>query len=291
MLLSAAIERAINDMDFSLLEGKDVYFDPQYLKGVSDEGYIISSIRQRLLAEGAFLKANRDQATYVVEARAGAVGTNRQDVLVGVPQVSLPAGAMMAGIPSAIPEIPLAKKTQQKGVVKLAAFAYNQVTGQAVWQSGTYPIMADARDTWILGTGPFQRGSIYSGTNFAGQRMHWLSGPKPDIRQPAPGLSVTSAATFAEDPNQIPPSPPEFFHDKPKSDQTTPASFTPAVPPSQPQPGRIPSPTPPPNANATSSSGFTSGMFGGSGSQDPKSTSGGNAAAAGYMFLQNRTPQ
>ncbi|HEY4260039.1 MAG TPA: DUF6655 family protein, partial [Schlesneria sp.] len=132
LLLSTAIERAINDMDLSSMNGKTVFFDHQYLKGVSDEGYIISSMRQRLLAEGALLKASRDDAAYVVEARAGTVGTNRQDVLIGIPQVNLPTGAAVAGAPSVIPEIPFAKKTQQRGIVKLAAFAYNQETGQAV---------------------------------------------------------------------------------------------------------------------------------------------------------------
>ena len=33
ILLSTAIDRSVNDMDFSQLEGKDIYFDPQYLKG------------------------------------------------------------------------------------------------------------------------------------------------------------------------------------------------------------------------------------------------------------------
>lgn len=289
LLLSNAIERAVNDMDFSVLEGKDVYFDPQYLKGVSDEGYIISSIRQRLLAEGALLKATRDEAVYVVEARAGTVGTNRQDVLIGVPQVTLPTGAIMAGAPSAIPEIPLAKKTQQRGIVKLAAFAYNQVTGQAVWQSGTYPITADARDTWIFGTGPFQHGSIYAGTSFAGQRMRLFGGrSRPELQVPAPGLSVTAASTFSENP--------ELFaaksrareenKDKPKDNKATPASFTPATPPSLPQPGRIPSTTPPSTTPAAATSGFGSGATTG---PDSKSSSGGSAAAAGLMILQNRS--
>lgn len=290
LLLSNAIERAVNDMDFSVLEGKDVYFDPQYLKGVSDEGYIISSIRQRLLAEGALLKATRDDAVYVVEARAGTVGTNRQDVLIGVPQVTLPTGAVMAGAPSAIPEIPLAKKTQQRGIVKLAAFAYNQVTGQAVWQSGTYPITADARDTWIFGTGPFQHGSIYTGTSFAGQRMRLFGGrSKPELQVPAPGLSVTAASTFTE--NQ------ELFaaktrakaegKDKEKENKATPASFTPGTPPSLPQPGRIPSTTPPSTTPAAATSGFGSGTT--TSGTDGKSSSGGSAAAAGLMILQNRS--
>lgn len=287
MLLSSAIERAVNDMDFSMLEGKDVYFDPQYLKGVSDEGYIVSSIRQRLLAEGALLKAIRDDAVYVVEARAGTVGTNRQDVLIGMPQVTLPTGAMMAGVPSAIPEIPLAKKTQQRGVVKLSAFAYNQVTGQGVWQSGTHPITADSRDTWILGTGPFQHGSIYNGTNFAGQRVRLFGrGSKSEMHIPAPGISITAAASFTEDPKllaaklQARALAKEKETREGKDSKATLASFTPGT--TAPSQSNIP---------AAASSGFTSSTFTGHGLPDAKATSGGSAAAAGLMIFQQRNSQ
>ena len=287
MLLSAAIDRSINEMDFEALQGKDVYFDPQYLRGVSDEGYIISSIRQRLLAEGVFLKSSRDEATYVVEARAGAVGTNRQDVLIGVPQTSLPAGALAAGVPSVIPEIPLAKKTHQKGVAKIAIFAYNQVTGQALWQSGATPITADARDTWVLGTGPFQRGSIYNGSNFMGQRVMLPWGRSPSMpTDPTTGVPVTVAYMFPEDPDVVVPGPPALA--KKKDDKPAqPASFVPAVPPSQPQPGRIPSPTPSTSTAPSMTSGFNSTTFGVSGIQDTTGSSGGNAAAAGAIGILN----
>lgn len=290
LLLSTAIERAINDMDFSSLNGKAVYFDPQYLKGVSDEGYIISSMRQRLLAEGALLKANRDDANYVVEARAGTVGTNRQDVLIGIPQVNLPTGALAAGTPSVIPEIPFAKKTQQRGIVKLAAFAYNQETGQAVWQSGTYPITADSRDTWILGTGPFQRGSIYAGTNLAGNSF--FSRKSKDLRVPAPGMSVTAGNSFPEDPELIAAAKIAKTEkkDKGKEGAVAPASFTPAVPPSQPQPGRIPTTLPPSTTTSAPASGFSSSTFGGN-ATDSKTGSGGSATAAGLLILQNRATQ
>ncbi len=286
LLLSNAIERAVNDMDFSILQGKEVYFDPQYLKGVSDEGYIISSIRQRLLADGVLLKGNRDEAVYVVEARAGTVGTNRQDVLIGVPQVTLPTGSMMTGVPSAIPEIPLAKKTQQRGIVKLAAFAYNQQTGQAIWQSGTHPITADSRDTWFLGTGPFQRGSIYNGTSFAGQRVRWFGGPPAESHVPAPGISITAANTFTEDQELAAAKASEIAKAKTKdsANKVAPATFTPANPPSLPQPGRLPSTTP----AATTPSAATSGFSTGSSSQDQRANSGGNAAAAGLLMLQKR---
>ncbi len=303
ILLSAAIDRSVNEMDFEPLKGKDVFFDPQYLKGVSDEGYIVSSIRQRLLAEGVFLKANRDDATYVVEARAGAVGTNRQDVLIGVPQTSLPTGALAAGAPSVIPEIPFAKKTHQKGVAKIAVFAYNQVTGQALWQSGATPITADARDTWVFGTGPFQRGSIYNGSDFTGQRVFWpLGGSRTSPSNSAPtGVPVNVTQWFPEDPNVVPPSPESLANvkkdDNPAKDQrsskdekATPASFTPGVPPSQPQTGRVPSTLPPTSTTPSTTSGFNSSTFNISGSQDTQGSSGGNAAAvgaAGMLMYKN----
>jgi hypothetical protein len=282
ILLSAAIDRSISEMDFSVLNGKDVYFDPQYLKGVSDEGYIVSSIRQRLLAEGVFLKAVRDDATYVVEARAGAIGTNRQDVLIGIPQTSLPAGALAAGVPSVIPEIPFAKKTLQKGVAKIAVFAYNQTTGQALWQSGASPITADARDTWVLGTGPFQRGSIYTGASFAGQRVSWWNKSGSSVpRPPATGIATNIAQTFPEDPSVVPPGPPKALAKNPSENKATPASFTPGVAPSLPQPGRVPPTTPPTSTSPAASSGFTSSTFSIHGTTDNTGSSGGNAAAAG----------
>lgn len=288
LLLSAAIDRSVNQMDFSVLVGKDVYFDHQYLKGVSDEGYIVSSIRQRLLAEGVFLKSNRDEATYVVEARAGAVGTNRQDVLIGIPQTSLPAGALAAGVPSVIPEIPFAKKTQQKGVAKIAVFAYNQVTGQALWQSGVTPVTADARDTWLLGTGPYQRGSIYNGSSFLGQRMMfpWSRSSSIASNEIDSGTPVNKSQLFPENPDIVPPKAPAVVQEK-KVDKVAPASFAPAIPPSLPQPGRVPSPTPPTSTAPSATSGFNSSTFNLSSASETQGSSGGNAAAAGAagMFI------
>jgi hypothetical protein len=294
ILLSAAIDRSVSEMDFSILNGKDIYFDPQYLKGVSDEGYIVSSIRQKLLSEGVFLKATRDEATYVVEARAGAVGTNRQDVLLGIPQTTIPTG-LAVGAPSVIPEIPFAKKTLQKGVAKLAVFAYNQTTGQALWQSGASPITADARDTWVFGTGPYQRGSIYTGASFAGQRVpRWMRSRNAASPISVDGTAVNMSQTFTEDPNVVPPASAKYLaskagENKPPDTKATPASFTPAVPPSQPQPGRVPSPTPPTSTSPATTTGFSSSSsaYNIPGAQDATGSSGGNAAAAGAagMFI------
>ena len=135
LLVSSAIDQTVSRLDFRLLADRKVFFDPQYLDGTVDKGYLISSIRQHLLAHGALLQEERENSLYVVEPRSGAIGTDKNSLLVGTPALSLPA--LVPGIPTSIPEIALVKNTDQKGVAKIAVFAYNRVTGRALWQSGT----------------------------------------------------------------------------------------------------------------------------------------------------------
>ncbi len=68
---------------------------------------------------------------------------------------------MPVAMPNSIPEIPLAKTTNQKAVAKLAVFAYNRKTGRPVLQSGIDPAISMARNSWLFGAGPFRRGTIY----------------------------------------------------------------------------------------------------------------------------------
>jgi hypothetical protein len=170
LLISHSIDNTVSRLDFSILSGKRVYLDPQYLDGVTDKGYLISSLHQQLLACGCLLQEERKKATYVVEPRAGSVGTDRNDMLIGVPQMSIPA--VMPGIPGAmIPEIALAKKSNRRAVAKIAVFAYNRVSGDPVWQSGTLQAASSERNNWLCGAGPFQRGSLHKGTEFDEQHF------------------------------------------------------------------------------------------------------------------------
>src|ERR1700730_11683982 len=86
LLVSNAIDQAVSELDFRELSGKTVYFDPQYLDGVVDRGYLVSSLRQQLLASGCVLQDDRTKARYVVEVPSGGDGTNRHALLVGIPQ-------------------------------------------------------------------------------------------------------------------------------------------------------------------------------------------------------------
>ena len=170
LLISHSIDDTVSRLDFRVLAGKRVYLDAQYLDGVTDKGYLISSLRQQLLACGCLLQEERKRATYVIEARAGSVGTDRNDMLIGVPQMSIPS--VMPGIPGAmIPEIALAKKSNRRAVAKVAVFAYNRISGDPVWQSGTLEAVSRERDSWLCGAGPFRRGSLHRGTEFDEQRF------------------------------------------------------------------------------------------------------------------------
>jgi hypothetical protein len=199
LLISHSIDNTVSRLDFSILAGKRVYLDPQYLDGVTDKGYLISSLRQQLLAAGCLLQEDRKKATYVVEARAGSVGTDRNDMLIGVPQMSIPS--IMPGIPGAmIPEIALAKKSNRRAVAKIGVFAYNRVTGDPVWQSGTLQAISRERNSWLCGAGPFQRGSLHRGTEFDEQQfiVPLLDNQSPDAKYAV--VNVTKPAFWQHGP-------------------------------------------------------------------------------------------
>lgn len=204
LLLADSMERAVSQIDFRALAGKLVYLDDTYVKGVTDSAYLTSSLRQHILASGAILKEKRDEADYIVEARAGAVGTDHHDVLFGVPQTTVPSIPLSTATTTTIPEIPLVKRTDQRAVTKVAVFAYNRVTGRPIWQSGVTPGESKAKAVWVFGAGPFQRGTIYEGTKFAGGK---LDIPLVDLGKPQDGnklsVSVAQEAYFSEPRNEL----------------------------------------------------------------------------------------
>ncbi len=207
LLASDAIDRAISNLDFQVLSGKTVFFDTQFVSGVKTVGfvnapYIISSVRQQLSAAGCKLQDTRDTADYVVEARVGALGTDLHEVTYGLPASNAlsAAASVISNVPAVptIPEVSLANRNDQTATAKIAVFAYHRETRLPVWQSGIQTARSSAKDTWVLGAGPIQRGSIYDGVRFAGNRLRIpFFGSNKDN---SPGLPDNYAAThqFAE---------------------------------------------------------------------------------------------
>src|SRR5262249_46208455 len=191
LLISDAVDHSVAQLDFHSLAGKKVFFDAQYLDSTVDKGYVVSSLRQHLLASGCLLQEERKKATYVVEARSGGVGTDHSSLLVGVPQMNVPT--LVPGQPSQIPEIPLAKKNDQNGVAKIAVFASNRPGRPGVVRPNTTP-----KDVGVLGAGPFQRGTIRTRTPFAGEPILSPFGVRTEEQARTPAVPVTDADAWVE---------------------------------------------------------------------------------------------
>jgi len=198
VLLSDAMDRAVSQLDFRALAGKKVYLDPAFIKGATDSEYLVSTMRQHMLASGCILRDKKDDADYIVEVRTGAIGTDRHELLFGVPATELPSMLPLTGVPRAVPEMPFLKKTEQRGVARIAVFAYNSRTGRPVWQSGAIPVESTAKDLWVLGAGPFQRGTIYEGTKFAGDELNIPLIDPMSSEDGKKSFSVADEAYFSE---------------------------------------------------------------------------------------------
>ncbi|HBE66746.1 MAG TPA: hypothetical protein DDW52_01225 [Planctomycetaceae bacterium] len=180
LLLSDAVDTTVSKIDFEPLRHHKVYLDVSYLKtqrssNLIESDYVISSIRQQMVSNGVHLVESRETADVVAEARLGALGLDSHTVTYGVPSSNSLAAASSvfanAPVVPIIPELSVARHESKNGAVKIAVFAYDRETREPLWQSGIANSTSKARDTWVLGVGPFQRGTIYSRTRFAGDKL------------------------------------------------------------------------------------------------------------------------
>jgi hypothetical protein len=183
ILLTNAWDEALQKIDFRPLAGVPIYLDTQYLDGTIDKGWIVSSLRQSMLAQGVLLRSKPEQALWVVEARVGAYGTDSYNWLVGIPQTTIPP--TLPGVPAGtVPEMPLVKKSDQFAHTKLALFAYDRAAGQLVWRSGTQLASANAKDVYLGGVGPIQSGTIWQRRRRIGVNLPMITDPSASISAP-----------------------------------------------------------------------------------------------------------
>ncbi len=169
LVISDAVDRAVAMMDFTDLSQKNVYLDTKFVKapgnGYANADYALSSIRQQMFAYDVRLQDDIEDADYVVEMRIGALGNDGQEVTFGIPSTSLSAGSALVGspvpLPASSPEISVGRRNYQTGAAKIGMFAYHRASGRPVWQNGVSTATSNARDLYILGWGPIQRGKLY----------------------------------------------------------------------------------------------------------------------------------
>ena len=74
LLLSDAVDGAVNQINFSHFKGHRCYLDTNYLRqntntGIVNSEYIVSSLRQQIVTAGALLQEARTDADIVIEPR------------------------------------------------------------------------------------------------------------------------------------------------------------------------------------------------------------------------------
>jgi hypothetical protein len=202
LLISDAVDRTVQQINFQVLAGEAVFFDTSQMNDVVDKGYVISCMRQHLLACGCVMKDKKEDATFIIEPRVGVVGTDSNDLMFGIPAFSVPQVMPGTPLPSSVPEIAFAKRRDQMGVAKIAVFAYRRETGEPVWQSGMAMNKSTANDIWLFGAGPFQKGTIYDETRFAGGLIKKQCGVDDEEELRLSSVEVEEEAVFAGAPHK-----------------------------------------------------------------------------------------
>jgi hypothetical protein len=132
LLISTAIDRAVEGLKLDIPKSTSVYLDASNFEG-TDSKYAVSSIAERVLLVGGRLTSDRSKADMVVAVRSGALSTDSDGFLVGLPAMGVPVP--LAGTLST-PEVALLKRAETRGVAKFAATVYDAKTGALKSVSG-----------------------------------------------------------------------------------------------------------------------------------------------------------
>ncbi len=153
LLISTACERAVAEFEtHGVVSDRKVFLDFSGFASY-DKEFATSEIRNFLAAQGAILVAEKANSELTVEVRSGALSVNRRDWIFGIPEIALVGAAKL-------PEMPLIRTIEQKGVGKLAFYVYDTQTGKHVISGGPYIGKARRKHWWILGLGPARAGDI-----------------------------------------------------------------------------------------------------------------------------------
>ncbi len=152
LLISNAIDQALDKVDFGAFSGEKIALEEKYLDAV-DKSYLMSSIRHRLAYYGATVVSDAKEADIILEARSGAVGTDNSETFYGVPEVVLPG--MLS-----LPEMKLITRSQQRGTAKIGIVAYDAKTHRMLGAGGVSLAVSDLNSWNFMGVGPYKSGTV-----------------------------------------------------------------------------------------------------------------------------------
>src|SRR6516225_5942684 len=80
LLISAAADRAAQQLSLGIPKGTRIFVDTRYLQGY-DDGYAIAAIRTQMLKNGLMVVDDRTKAEAVVQVASGALSTDQKSLL------------------------------------------------------------------------------------------------------------------------------------------------------------------------------------------------------------------
>lgn len=138
LLVSRAADAAAQQLDLALPPGTRIWLDARALETgdgfvESDARYAVGAIRDHLLAGGARLASQRDEAEVVVLVRAGALSVDERERMLGIPSFDIPVP--LAGS-FTFPGLAVFREDERQGVAKLVATAVDAETGTLIDSTG-----------------------------------------------------------------------------------------------------------------------------------------------------------
>ncbi len=162
ILISNAVDQALDRIELPQVVDRKVFLDTQYLEAAVDKGYLVGSLRRRLLNGGAILTEKKEESELTIEVCSGCIGTDTTSSFFGLPGMAVP-GPM----PVQVPEVRLYERGAQYGTAKISLITYATKTGQLLHDSGLTLARSDDSRWSILGAGPFYSGSVRQELNHA----------------------------------------------------------------------------------------------------------------------------
>jgi hypothetical protein len=138
LLLSTSADRALAAADLHIFDGRKVFLDTAYFDSY-DSKYAIGEIRDALSRAGALLVPDAKSAQIIMEARSGALSTDSDSSLVGIPTLVIPIPFVG---PLQIPELAFYKVEPQNAYAKIALLAYANQSDEHIYSSG--PLLGKA---------------------------------------------------------------------------------------------------------------------------------------------------
>lgn len=150
LLISVAIDHAVDQLNPTIPAGTKVFVDAQYVDNAPGDAalytkYFVASVRDRLLRQGARLVEDRKTADMVAELRTGGQSIDHHSLLIGVPAVPIPIP--LVGTLST-PRIAFYSNDRHTGIAKLAITAYDK---DGALTASTGPTFGESNLTeWVV---------------------------------------------------------------------------------------------------------------------------------------------